>query len=57
MKSPCQNCPHNRVMCHRRCDEWLEYHEALLDAKQALKHSENVIDYLIRQAEKKRRRK
>lgn len=39
--SPCMNCPHRKLMCHDHCDEYLEWHDELVLAKQAV-HTANT---------------
>lgn len=58
MGSPCQHCKSRSPVCHDRCEEYIEWHEALLDAKRELRKVEEAVDYLIELAlklKKKRR--
>lgn len=47
MSSPCQNCPHRKLTCHDRCDEYQAYHNALVEAKKALRKASDAMDLLI----------
>lgn len=58
MVSPCYECPHRKVMCHDRCEEYMEFHDGLVAAKKSLRAASEAVDYLIRmskQREKKAR--
>ena len=46
MSSPCQDCPHRKVTCHDRCDDYMEYHDTLLAAKKALKVADKAVSLL-----------
>ena len=46
MICPCQDCPHRKLMCHDKCEEYLAYHEELLAAKQALHVADRAISFL-----------
>lgn len=54
--SPCYNCPHRKVMCHDRCDEYMEFHDALVEAKKSLDNANRAIRFLIEMQEKRARR-
>lgn len=54
--SPCQDCPHRKLTCHDRCEEYLEFHDALVEAKKHLRKAQNAIDFLI-DASRKRAKK
>lgn len=56
MSSPCYECPHRRVTCHDRCPEYLEYHDALVEARDKLTAARRAIDYLIDMTEKRRKK-
>lgn len=53
MSSPCQDCPHRKVMCHDRCGEYNEWHDALVEAKAKVKAAYNAINYLDEMAQKR----
>lgn len=62
MSSPCQNCPHRKLTCHDRCEEYIAYHDALVAAKDALRVADGAIallreNYLNRRNNWKRRNK
>lgn len=46
MSSPCQDCPHRKLTCHDRCDEYMAYHDALVAAKEALRVADDAIGML-----------
>ena len=46
-KSPCENCPHRKLTCHDRCEEYLTFHAELVAAKDELRKAYNAIDFLI----------
>lgn len=46
MTSPCQDCPHRKLYCHDRCDEYLEWHDTILAAKKALKVADKAVSLL-----------
>lgn len=53
MPSPCQECPHRKLRCHDRCDEYLEWHDALVEAKTKVKAAFDAIDFLDQMARKR----
>lgn len=59
--SPCMDCPHRKLRCHSQCAEYLEWHDALLEAKSKTKAALDAIDFLEQMARKRanmeRRRK
>ena len=55
-KSPCQDCPHRKLTCHDKCDEYLEFHDALVEARKSLRKAQSAIDFLI-EASRKRAKK
>ncbi len=46
MSSPCQDCPHRKLTCHDRCDEYMAYHDALVAAKDAVKLANKAVELL-----------
>ena len=56
MQCPCQECPHRMLRCHDMCEEYVEYHDALLAAKEALKVANSAIGFLREQYGKRKRR-
>ena len=54
--SPCQNCPHRKVMCHSKCAEYLEFHDALVEAKSKISAAQDAIDLLIETTLKRRKK-
>ena len=45
--SPCHNCQQRKPTCHDRCDEYMKYHDALLEEKSKKSLAYAVIDYII----------
>jgi len=56
MPSPCQECPHRKLKCHDRCDEYLEWHDALVDAKKKLTAASDAVDFLLEMAQKREKK-
>lgn len=56
MPSPCQECPHRRLTCHDRCDEYREWHDALVDAKKKLTAASDAVDFLLEMAHKREKK-
>ena len=56
MSSPCQDCPHRKLKCHDRCDEYIEWHDARVEARDKLTAARRAIDYLIDMTEKRRKK-
>lgn len=56
MSSPCQDCPYRKLRCHERCDEYLDWHDALVEAKSKVKAAFIAIDYLDEMAQKRARK-
>ena len=56
MSSPCHECPYRKLVCHDHCQEYASYHEALVEAKEAVNKAQNAIDFLMKSAEKRERR-
>lgn len=46
MSSPCQDCPHRKLTCHDRCEEYMAYHDALVAAKDALRLANKAVELL-----------
>lgn len=46
-KSPCQNCPYRKLTCHDHCEEYNDYHAALVEAKRELSGAQLAIDLLL----------
>lgn len=46
MNSPCMDCPHRKLTCHDRCNEYLAYHDALVAAKEAVRVADKAIELL-----------
>lgn len=55
MQCPCQDCPYRKLRCHDRCDEYMTYHDALVDAKKKIREANDAIDYLMNMATKRRK--
>lgn len=53
MSSPCQDCPHRKLRCHDRCEEYNEWHDALVEAKAKVKEAFKAIDFLDEMAQKR----
>ena len=47
MESPCQDCPYRKVYCHDRCGEYLDWHDELVRAKEELKKTRAVNEFLF----------
>lgn len=45
--SPCMNCPHRKLTCHDHCDEYLEWHDELVLAKEAVHTANQAIVMLV----------
>lgn len=56
MESPCYECPYRKVSCHDRCVEYLEYHDALVEAKRKVREAADAIEYLREMSRKRERR-
>ncbi len=56
MNSPCQNCPYRKLTCHDHCDEYTEWHDVLVTAREALRASKRAVDLLIEENEKRKKR-
>lgn len=56
MSSPCQDCPYRKLRCHDRCDEYLEWHDALREAKEKVFQAAVAMDYLKEMALKRERK-
>ena len=54
--SPCLDCPHRRVYCHDRCEEYLSFHDDLVAAKQELRKAYTAMEFLIDMYAKRERR-
>ena len=46
-KSPCQDCPYRKVTCHDQCDDYIAYHDALVEARKALNKASDSIGVLL----------
>ncbi len=55
-KSPCQDCPYRKATCHDRCEEYLDYHDELVAAREALRTADRAIGVLIAGARKRVKR-
>lgn len=44
---PCQDCPERKLTCHDRCDAYLEWHDQLVLAKEALHAADKTIIMLV----------
>lgn len=53
MVSPCYECPYRKIMCHDRCDEYLAFHDELVEAKKSLRAASDAVDYLIRMSKQR----
>ena len=56
MNSPCQNCPHRKPTCHDRCEEYIEYHDELVAAKNKVRDAYNALEYLLYMSEKRKKK-
>lgn len=56
MPSPCQECPHRKLKCHDRCDEYLEWHDALVDAKRKVAEAYDAMELLLDMARKREKK-
>lgn len=56
MPSPCQDCPHRKLKCHDRCDEYNEWHDALVDAKKKLTAASDAVNFLLEMAQKREKK-
>lgn len=56
MPSPCQECPHRKMKCHDQRDEYLEWHDALVDAKKKLTAASDAVDFLLEMAQKREKK-
>lgn len=56
MKSPCMDCPYRKLTCHDRCEEYNEYHETLVAARQALRTADKAVGILIDNYQKRKGR-
>lgn len=56
MRSPCQECPHRKLMCHDRCDDYLSWNEALVEARMALRKASDAVDFLAEMAKKREKK-
>ena len=56
MVSPCFECPHRKISCHDRCEEYLAFHDGLVEAKKSLRQANEAIDYLIRMSKERARK-
>lgn len=46
MHCPCQDCPERKLTCHDRCAVYMEYHDALVEARESLKKANAALDFL-----------
>ena len=46
MNCPCMNCPYRKPICHDHCEDYLEWHDTLLAAKDALRVADKAISLL-----------
>ena len=44
--SPCQDCPYRKLTCHDHCDEYNEWHDALVMAKESVHIANNAVRLL-----------
>lgn len=56
MSSPCQDCPYRKLRCHDRCNEYIEWHDALVEAKSKVKAAFDAIEFLDQMAQKRARK-
>ena len=56
MGCPCQDCPHRKLSCHAHCEEYLEWHDALVEAKRKVYAAYKAIDFLSEMARKRERK-
>lgn len=48
MRSPCQNCPERRLVCHDRCPVYMEYHEERVAERQERVEQRRIDEYVIK---------
>lgn len=46
MNCPCQNCPYRKPVCHDHCEDYLEWHDTLIAAKDAIRVADKAISLL-----------
>ena len=56
MQCPCHECQSRKPTSHDRCEEYMEYHDALVAAKEATRAATSALEYLIRMAEKREKK-
>ena len=56
MGSPCLDCPHRKLRCHDRCEEYLMWHDALVDAKRKITAAQDALDFLLDMARKREKK-
>ena len=47
---------HRKLKCHDRCDEYLEWHDALVDAKKKLTAASDAVEFLLDMARKREKK-
>lgn len=52
---PCQNCPYRKATCHDHCEEYLDWHDTLVAAKDALRIADKAIDLVVEGVYKRKR--
>lgn len=56
MNCPCQDCPHRKLTCHDHCDEYTEWHDIILTAKESIRLGQKAVDLLADGVAKRKRR-
>lgn len=56
MHCPCHECKSREPVCHDRCEEYLNWHDELVDAKAALDRASIAIDFARRAFERREKK-
>lgn len=56
MLCPCHECPYRKLTCHDHCREYIEYHDALVEAKRKVREAAQAVEYLRDMARERARR-
>lgn len=55
MVCPCHDCPYRKLTCHDSCEEYMTYHDALVDAKRKVREAQDAVNYLYDMARRRDR--
>lgn len=44
---PCQDCPYRKLTCHDQCDDYMAYHDALVNAKRKVMEADAALGFLM----------